>query len=243
MTNVATNPAAVTEEDIEHLPEPARRYLRFTRVLGRPADGSFDATVRGHFRLRPGQNWLACTTWQHDDAPTLSRDFRMRLMLAHLIPVQATDVYAHGHGHMRATALGMFTLADGQGPEFDAGELVTLLNDAVLLAPSMLLRMPVHWTPVDERTFGLALTDHRTTVTAQVTVDDRGAPVEFSTEDRWAALPTGLVRARWSTPVDGWCLVADRIRPRRATAVWHLPDGPFTYAQFDLTRADITFGP
>jgi len=33
----------------------------------------------------------------------------------------------------------LFTLADGTGTEYDIGELATYLNDAVLVAPSMLL--------------------------------------------------------------------------------------------------------
>ncbi|QFZ19665.1 DUF6544 family protein [Saccharothrix syringae] len=242
MTHIDTRAEPITEDDLAHLPEPARRYLGFTRVPGRPADRWFRATVPGYFRLRPDQNWLACVSEQHNSADDLTREFRMRLKMAHLVPVQATDVYAHGHGRMHATALGVFTLADGQGPEFDLGELVTFLDDAVLLAPSMLLRLPVRWTGVDDHTFELALTDHDNTVTARVTVDHRGAPREFTTEDRWADLPGGLVRTRWSTPVDGWCLVAGRIRPRRATAVWHLPGEPFTYAQFDYLNADVTHG-
>ncbi|GAA1331524.1 DUF6544 family protein [Saccharothrix algeriensis] len=242
MQRTEVQPDPVTAEDIAHLPEPAQRYLRFTRVPGHPADLSFHATVPGFFRLRPDRNWLRCTSEQHNDAVHLSRDFRMHLALAHLVPVRATDIYSHGHGRMRATALGLFTLAQGQGPEFDLGELVTFLDDAVLLAPSMLLRLPVEWTAVDEHRFDLSLTDRGNAVTARVTVDDRGAPREVTTRDRWAALPTGLRRTRWSTPVDGWCLVAGRMRPRRACAVWHLPDGPFTYAQFDFVNADITYG-
>ncbi|MGW4113000.1 DUF6544 family protein [Actinosynnema sp. NPDC004786] len=239
-TDALTGP--ITADDIAHLPKPAQRYLRFAQALGRPADLWFRATVPGFFRLRPDQRWMACLCEQHNSAADLTRDFRMRFTMAHLIPVEATDVYAHGHGRMRATALGTFTLADGRGAAYDLSELVTFLDDAVLLAPSMLLRLPVTWTPVDDDSFELTLTDNGNTVTGRVVVDDRGAPREFTTDDRWADLPEGLVKTRWSTPVDGWCLVDGRMRPRRGTAVWHLPDGPFAYAQFDYVNADITHG-
>ncbi|GGP75592.1 DUF6544 family protein [Saccharothrix coeruleofusca] len=239
----ATRIDHVTAAEIARLPEPAQRYLRFTRVPGQPVDRSFQATTHGFFRLRPDRRWTACTSEQHNSAADLTRDYRMRLRLAHLVPVRAEDGYADGHGRVHATALGLFTVADGHGPEYDLGELVTFLADAVLLAPSMLLRLPVEWTAVDEHAFELTLADRGNSVTARVTVDDRGAPREFTTEDRWADLPEGLVKTRWSVQVDGWCLVVGRMRPRRATAAWRLPDGPFAYAQFDYTGAEITYNP
>jgi hypothetical protein len=42
-----------------------------------------------------------------------------------------------------------------------------------------------------------------------------------------------LVRARWSTPVAGWT-AGGQPRPLGARAVWHLPDGPFTYAELEF---------
>ncbi|CCH32902.1 DUF6544 family protein [Actinosynnema sp. NPDC047251] len=237
----ATTVAHVTPDDLAHLPEPARRHLTFAGVVGRTPDRSVEARLRGWFRMRPDQRWTACDCHQYNTAPEVTRRFRMRTSLAHLFPLRATDTYLEGHGRLHATALGLFTVADEHGPELDAGELVTYLADAVLLAPSMLLPLPVGWTAVDEHTYQLALTDHGHTVTGRVTVDHRGAPRDFTTDDRWAVLPEGLVRTRWSTPLDGWLLVSGRMRPRRGTAVWHLPDGPFAYAQLDFTRSTITY--
>ncbi|MGM1062365.1 DUF6544 family protein [Saccharothrix sp. Mg75] len=240
MTRTATT---VTEHDIAHLPEAARRYLRFTGVPGRPRDTGFDLRAHGWFRRRPTDHWTACRVEQRNTTAPLRRDFHLHLNFGHVLPVHATDTYSDGHGRLHATALGAFTLAHATGPEVDAAELVTYLDDALLLAPSTLLDLPVTWAEVDGHTFDATLTDHGTEVTARVTTDHRGAPREVTTDDRWADLPTGLTRTRWSTPVDGWLLVGDRVRPRRARATWHLPDGPFTYAQFDFTDADITRHP
>lgn len=40
---------------------------------------------------------------------------------------------------MRGKLLNVVAVPDGHGPKFDIGELATWLNDAVLVAPSMLL--------------------------------------------------------------------------------------------------------
>ena len=89
-------------------------------------------------------------------------------------------------------------------------------------------------------------------MTARVFLDERGAPVNFSTEDRWCALPDGMVRARWSTPVRGYRQVNGRWLPSAGSAIWHLPGGPFRYAEFrfgpgairyNVAPADVGGGP
>jgi hypothetical protein len=139
MTRTAT---VVTEHDIAHLPEAAQRYLRFTGVLGRPRDSGFELHALGWFRRKPTDHWTACRVEQRNTAPDISRDFHLYLNLAHVLPVHAIDTYDHRHGHLHATALGTFTVADATGPEMDRAEHVTYLDDAILLAPSTLLDLP-----------------------------------------------------------------------------------------------------
>ena len=128
----------VTEGDLETLPEPVRRYLGFMGVVGRQRDTSFRLHLRGRFR--PGKRrWLECEAWQYTSQPDLARIFHMRLRVGGVLPVYGRDTYVGGHGRMVIRPLDLFTVVDARGPEFDMGELVTYLNDAVLLAPSMLL--------------------------------------------------------------------------------------------------------
>jgi hypothetical protein len=217
--------------DVEHLPDPARRYLRFMRAVDAPRDWSFEVQFAGRFRLR-AKSWMPALAWQYNTAPDISRTFVMRLRFAGMLPMTGTDTYRNGTGRMHGTLLGLVPVANGSGDEFDVGELTTYLNDAVLLAPTFLLGPDVEWRAVDGESFDLTLTDAGRAVTARVVVDERGAPVDFSSDDRYADLPGGLVRARWSTPIDRWSTTADgRPVPVRARAIWHLPDGPLPYLE------------
>jgi hypothetical protein len=113
------------------------------------------------------------------------------------------DSYQAGAGRMLGKALGLVTVADGSWPEFDIGELTTWLNGAVLLAPGMLLDGRIAWDDVGEDSFRISLTDAGRTVGAEVSLDPQGRPWDFHTQDRWADLPGGPVRALWSTPMQG----------------------------------------
>lgn len=220
----------VSDDDIAALPDPAQRYLRFMRVVGRPRDRSFQACFTGRFRLRRKGAWMPCRAWQYNAVGPPARVYSMRVDMAGIVPVFAVDTYAHGRGRMEGKLLGVFPVARADGPELDVGELATYVNDALLVAPSMLLRPAVAWSPVDDRSFDVTMTDAGLTVTGRVTVDEGGLLVDFATTDRYAALPEGMVRARWTTPVAGWTDVRGRRVPLRASATWHLSTGPFTYA-------------
>jgi hypothetical protein len=144
------------------------------------------------------------------------------------------DTYRGGTGRMLGKALGLVTVANGSGPEFDLGELTTWLDDAVLLAPGMLLSAAVTWEATGDDSFRVSVTDGGRTVRAEVFLDDGGRPRDFRSEDRYADLPGGPVRALWSTPVQGWTVVDGRPRITGGAAVWHLPDGQFRYGELRL---------
>ena len=225
------------------LPEPAERFLRFAGVASRPRDWSFRVGFTGRFRTRPQQGWMRCEAWQYNCRPAL-RCFYIRIRFAGLVPVVGRDTYLHGKGRMLVKLLDLFPVADGQGEEYDTSELVSYLNDAVLIAPSMLLVPAVSWAAVDEDAFDVSLTSHGRTVTGRVLVDRLGAPREFSTTDRFCydpREPRKLIRARWTTPIDGWEIPDGRPSPTRAQAVWHLPGGPFPYADFRRIPGSLVF--
>ena len=209
-------------------------------VVGRPRRWSFLVRFQGRFR-RGGQAWMPCEAWQYNTAEPITRLFHMRIDVARIVPMVGRDTYIGGTGRMHGKVLGLVTVADGTGPELDLGELVTWLNDAVLLAPSMLLRPEVSWHAADDDSFDLTLTDAGHTVTARVEVDERGAVTDFATTDRWCDLPGGMVRARWTTPVDGWEEHGDQPVPTRARAVWHLPEGPLPYADGRFVPDSLRF--
>ena len=234
-------PERVTEGHLDGLPGAAQWYLRFMGVLGRPADWSFLAHLTGRFRMRPRLPWMRCEAWQYNSSPRVARLFHMRLGPARILPIVGRDAYVDGHGRMVGRLAGRVTVADGAGPEYDVAELVTYLNDAVLWAPSMLLVPAVRWGVVDEASFDVSLEDAGHRVTARVFIDQRGAPVNFSTEDRWMDQRGGPVRTRWCTPVDEWAEANGRRQPTRGAAIWHLPEGPFTYAVFRFAPGAVRY--
>jgi hypothetical protein len=228
----------ITDTDLDQLPEPAQRYMRYMGVVGRARDWSFLVRFQGRFR-RSGQPWMPCEAWQYNTNQPVTRIFHMRIDFFYVLPMVGRDTYVGGKGAMVGDVLGLVTVADGSGHEFDVGELVTYLNDALVLAPSMLLDGSTKWAAVDDGSFDVSITDCDNSATARVVVDPNGAMRNFSTEDRWCDLPGGLVRAPWSTPIAGWTEFDGRPWPTGARAVWHLPDGELPYVEGTFTAGSI----
>lgn len=220
----------VDTAELDGLPDAARRYFAFMGVVGAPRVWSFAARFRGRFNLR-GRGWMPAEAWQYNCAQPIGRVFHMRLDMARVVPMVGRDTYLDGEGRMVGRLLGVVPVADGHGVEFDISELTTWLNDALVLAPSMLLAHQLAWAAVDDDSFDVSLTHAGHTVSARVLLDERGAIRDFSSTDRWADLPGGLVRAEWTTPFDGWGVADGRPLPIAGRAVWHLEDGPLTYVE------------
>ena len=236
-----SDPQLVTEQDLAGLPSPVQRYLHAMGVVNRPRVWSFQAHITGRFRLKGQGSWLPAEVWQYNSAVEVARFFHMRLDFAAVVPMLGRDTYVGGKGAMDGKVFGLVTVAHAKGPETDMSELVTYLNDAVLMAPSMLLGPNITFAAVDGRSFDLTLEDAAQTVTARVFLDADWRPVNFSTTDRYADLPGGLVRAEWTTPIHGWQPDGDRFLFTRGSAVWQLPQGPMSYLDFSICPGDVRY--
>jgi len=96
----AGRPAVVTGEMLSDLPEPVRRYLARTGVVGQPIPSLVRLRQQGRMRLDRGQPWIPVTAEQHYcvDPPGFVWAGTMRLGPVRL--ARARDMYLGGHGRM-----------------------------------------------------------------------------------------------------------------------------------------------
>lgn len=233
----------LTTGDLDGLPDPARRYLMWMGVIGRPRVAAFRARFVGEFRMKPDGRWMPYESWQYNRARPVTRLVRMRIDAARLVPMFGSDTYVDHRGRMAGTVLGLIPVAEGEGPEFDLGELVTYVNDALLLAPTMLLCPAAVWRPIDAQNFAVVVTDGGNRVSARCTIDGDGRLVDFQTDDRRYAGTDPPTRAAWSTPLGRWVVLPDGVGrvPSSGSAVWHLPGGDFTYVRGAFDPESVTF--
>lgn len=226
----------LTETDLAPLPEPVRRYIALTGSIGRPVVTEivmhFDAAMYD----APGEPGMTGPVVQYERFDAPHRLFFMHTNMKGL-PVAVLHDFNRNQATMRVRLAGLANVVDIGGPELTRTETVTILNDLAFFAPSRLTDPRLEWTAIDETRAKVDFTLGSNTVSAELIFNEAGELVDFVSEDRGMLEKDGsLTIARWTTPLgnyrdfDGWRLASE------GDAIWHLPEGPFTYGHLRLTH-------
>jgi hypothetical protein len=227
--------AVVTEVDLAPLPEPVQRYLRAAGVVGQPRVRNYRLRFRGRIRSGPDARWMPFEAEQQSFADQPTRLFFMHARMFAL-PVEVFHRRINGEATMQVRIAGAIPMVDARGDVMDRSEAVTLFNDMCLLAPATLLDPAIVWEPVDARTVRAQLTDGRQTISATLLFGDDGLLTNFISDDRSRLSPDGrcFTRLRFSTPVRDHRTFGVARLATHGDARWMLPEGEFTYGEFEL---------
>jgi len=239
----STGAPVVTEADLVPLPEPVQRYLRAAGVVGQPRVRNYRLRFHGRIRSDPDSGWMPFEADQQSFADRPTRLFLMRARMFGL-PVLVFHRLASGRATMQVKILGAFPIVDARGEEMDRSEAVTLFNDMCILAPGTLVEPGIMWESVDERTVRARFTNGEHTISATLLFGDDGLLVNFISEDRLRASSDGkaFTRLRFSTPVRDYRDFGAMRLAAHGEARWLLPEGEFTYGEFDLQDISYNVG-
>lgn len=231
----AGDAAAVTDHDLEPLPAPVQRYLRAAGVVGQPRVRNYRLRFTGRIRSAPGAPWMPFEAQQQSFADQPARLFLMRARMSGL-PVEVFHRLVEGRATMQVRLLGAIPMADARGDAMDRSETVTLFNDMCLLAPGTLLDPGIRWQPIDARSARAHFTNGAHTVSAVLEFGEDGLLADFVSDDRSRASPDGksFTRLRFSTPVRNYRAFGPLRLAAFGEARWRLPEGEFTYGEFEL---------
>lgn len=224
------------QEDIAHLPGPVQRYIELTGSVGKPIVTEIMMEFEATMYDAPGAKGMTGPASQYDRFDEMHRLFFMRTMMNGL-PISVLHDFEADQAKMKVRAAGLFNVVDASGPELTRTETVTILNDIAFFAPSRLTDERLEWTEVSDKSAKVDFTVGANTVSAELIFNEAGELVDFISGDRGMMEKDGSLRiARWSTPLgnyrrfDGWRLASE------GDAVWHLPEGPFTYGHLRLVK-------
>jgi Family of unknown function (DUF6544) len=225
-------PTTLTAADLTGLPHPVRRYVERSGAVGRPRPQNMRVVMDATMYRKPGAPMRARSV----QYSFFARPTRLFLMDARMfgLPVRALHVYRHEQATFTVRVASTVNMVDLRGEAISAAETVTVLNDMCLMAPGALVDPRLAWDSVDDRSAVVTFTNGPHVVTATLVFNDRDELVDFWSDDRPDSSTGTFLPMRWSTPVTEFRDVDGRHLLHSGGAVYHRPDGPFTYGEFTM---------
>ena len=219
----------LTEGDIQSLPVPVQKYLRYCQVLNKPKVKNMKVVFDGEMREK-GKDWFPFRSVQYNffDQPT--RLFFMKGKMFG-ITVPGYHCYQDATATMQIKLLGLFDVVNITGEIMNKAETVTLFNDMCLMAPATLIDRRIVWTAIDSLSAKATFTNGVNKISAMLYFNEQGQLINFTSDDRSAL---DMQQYRFSTPVKDYKSMNGIDVMTYGETVWHYPDGEFVYGKFYL---------
>jgi len=220
----------LTEADLQPLPEPVQRFLKYTDVLNKPKLKNIRIVFEGQMREK-GKDFFPFTCEQYNffDEPT--RLFFMKAKMKGII-VPGYHRYSDANALMDIRLFGFFTVVKKEGKDMDQAETVTLFNDMCMMAPATLIDKRITWQAIDNNSAKAIFTNQGITISAILYFNEKGQLIDFISNDR------DINNIPFSTPVSNYKNINGINIMTYGEAIWHYPDGKFVYGKFNLKEVE-----
>ena len=229
-------PAAITEKDIEDLPKPVQRYLRYSQIIGKETVGTVRLKQKGFMRMSEGQKWMPLEAEEYYTTDPPGFIWYGSIEFVPFLSVKARDMLFEGKGAMLIKLLGLIGIADARGPKMDQASLVRYLSETIWF-PTALLSDNIEWEPIDTNSAKATISVDGLTAYGMFHFDDRGELKNFVAE-RYREERGQLVLEKWSTPITEYKEINGIRIPSKGHAEWNLSSGDFKYIEVELTSIE-----
>jgi len=224
----------LTEADIQHLPEPVKKYIRYTGCINKPRVKSFKIIFNGQIRKNEQSEWMPFRSEQYNFVDAATRLFFMNASMKHL-PVAGFHCFKNGSAFMDIRLLSLFKVQYQSGKEMDTTETVTFFNDLCCMAPAALIDNRIKWLDAGNNKINAIFTNDNISISAWLFFNNKGELINFVSDDRFAYTENNTMkRLRWSTPLKDYKEFSGHHLASYAAVVYAYPQRDFCYGNFRL---------
>lgn len=234
----ATPASLLTEKDIEVLPQPVQKYIRYAGAIGKPKVNNFKIEFIGKIRKDEQSKWMTFTTEQYNFLEVTHRLFFMKAVMKGL-PVAGFHCFKNGTAYMDIRLFSLFKVQYMDGKEMGISETVTFFNDMCCMAPATLIDKRIKWLEVKDNKVRASFSNNGITISAWLYFNDKGELINFTSSDRYAAGENNSMKQLpWSTPLKDYKAINGYNLAGFAEAVYTYPTGDLCYGTFSITNIE-----
>jgi len=226
----------IEEEDIKDLPEPVKRWLKFSRVIGKEEIKTVRLKQTGSMKIKPDQSGMKTKAEQYFNITTPAFVWKARVNMLPLIYFAGEDKYYEGEGHMLIKVLSLFPVVNSHGEEIDQGTLTRYLGEMVWF-PTAVLSEFITWETIDSNTAKATMSYKGTKGSGVFHFDESGKLKSYSC-DRYYTRGDETTLEKYYVPVWDYKEFSGIKIPTKAKAIWRLDEGDFEYYDLKITEIE-----
>lgn len=225
-------PEIVTEKDIEGLPEPVQRYLRYTQIIGKEKIKTVRLKQGGYFRMREDQKWMPIEAEQYFNVDSVEFIWVAKVRIAPFVSIYAKDEFINGKGNLVVKLLGLIKIIDAKGYEVDHGEILRFLAECIWF-PSAFLSDYIKWEAIDKSSAKATISYKEISASAIFHFNERGEVTKI-TAKRYREVNGKFALEEWKGEIAEYKVFNGVIVPSRVNIIWKLGTGDFCYDKIEI---------
>lgn len=227
--------AVLNEDDIDHLPEVVKKYIRYSGCIGQAKVNNFKVSFTGNIRANEQSAWMPFTSTQYNFMQTPTRLFFLNATMKHL-PVAGYHRFIHGIASMDIRLLSLFKVEYQAGGKMNQSETVTFFNDMCCLAPATLIDSRIQWLEKNGNDVCASFSNQGITIKAWLYFNDTGELINFISTDRYS-FDAGKILP-WSPPLHDYKQIGTHKLMSKAETVYSYPERQECYGTFQLNSVE-----
>lgn len=230
----ARDASTITEEELEGLPEPVRKWLFSVGVVGQDKLRSVEFSQRGNMKLEPGQKqWIEAKAKQYVRVDQPGFLWHVDLPMIPLINTKGRDLFYEGESLMEVRIGSLIPVVNAKdSAKLNESALHRFLLE-IPLYPTAALEDYMSWEAIDQQSAKGILTYRGMTVEATFYFDEDGTlnrmeSLRYKDHDEQAKRIPCIGTVKEHKVFDGLKV------PTKVEITWIMDDKPFTWYQLEI---------
>lgn len=229
--------------EVRYLPFPVQRYLRKVMKNGQQLIDEVMIKHSGTFNMsNTGENWKPFTSNQHVSVAGNGFIWDARICAIPGLNVFVHDAYVEGDGILKASLMGMFSLADmPQTPELAHGELMRFLAEVAWYPTALLPGQSIKWRKCGPDKAKAIISDRETSVALTFCFNAEGFIETVISDGRHRESNGRLVLTPWQGRFWNYQERNGIMVPLDGEVSWILPEGLKPYWRGHIDEISFKF--
>lgn len=212
-------------DQLTYLPTPVQKYLKFSIPEGTPHIDKIHIRHHGRFKTAPGKKWTPIVGDQYFITKNPGFIWRGKTTW-----FTAIDRYFPSSGKLTVKLLSLIPVVNATGKHIDEGELQRWVSEHFWFPTNLLNKSYFQWHPIDNHSCTLIFTYHDHVIPFIFHFEENGAIRRIECQ----RFKDEKTRIKWSGIASDYKRLNNLMVPTRVLATWHLPEGDYTYADFQV---------